>query len=77
MSVVAVYVRAHLQNVNLLLGWACGNYIEVDNPFEAKFSKEIDAIVTLLKKGGIEDPDLSGCFLERYSVYLPTFGVYP
>ena len=77
MSVVTVYVRAHLPNVNLLLGWACGNYIEVDKPVQAKFCTEIDVIVMLLKRGTIEHPDLDGCFLNRYSVYLTTFGVYP
>ena len=74
---VAVCVRADLPNLNLLLGWTCGNYVEVENPAEAKFCRELEVIVVLLEKGAIEHPDLDSCFLSKYSVYLATCGVYP
>jgi len=51
-SVVTVCARADLLNLNLLLGWACGNYVEEDNPVEAKFGREIEVIVMLLEKRG-------------------------
>jgi len=62
-SVVTVCVRADLPNLNLLLGWTCGNYVEVDYPVEAKCCREIEVIVTLFEKGGIEHLDLNSCFL--------------
>ena len=45
-----VCVRADLPNLNLLLGCTCGNYVEVYNPVQAKFCREIKVIVTLLEK---------------------------
>ena len=52
MSVVTVCVKVDLPSLNLLLGWTCGNYVEVDNPGKAKFCMKINVNVKLLKKGG-------------------------
>ena len=52
MLVVKVCARADLPNLNLLLGWTCGKYVEVDNPGKANFCREIEVIVMLLEKRG-------------------------
>ena len=67
-----------LTEPNFVTWVPCRNYVEVENPVEAKFFRETDVVLTLLeKRGTIEHPDLDSCFLNRYSVYLATFGVYP
>ena len=55
----------------------CRNYAEVENPVEARFFRETDVVLTLLEKGDYRISDQENCFLNRYSVYLATFGVYP
>ena len=50
--------------MDIMLGWT----IELKQNFAGKLK---------LEKGPIEHPDLNSCFLNKYSVYLATFGVCP